>query len=131
MVFQKGSGLNLSVLVVDDDAVIRKIHSMLLENLGVEVQVALNGQQAVELHRLGSSFDIVLIDMEMPVMNGPDATKELRKMGVDCLIVGVTSHALSFEKEAFIEAGVNFCFAKPLNVQKLGCILQELSKPHN
>lgn len=59
-----------SVLVVDDDAIIRKIHSKLLSKFPVEVQVAVNGKEAVDLYRSGAFFDLVLMDMEMPIMNG-------------------------------------------------------------
>lgn len=59
-----------SVLVVDDDAIIRKIHSKLLSKFPVEVLVAVNGKEAVDLYRSGAFFDLVLMDMEMPIMNG-------------------------------------------------------------
>jgi PleD family two-component response regulator len=58
------------VLVVDDDTVIRKIHSMILSKFPVEIQVAKNGKEAVDLFRSGAFFDLVLMDFEMPIMNG-------------------------------------------------------------
>lgn len=62
----------LSVLVVDDDPVIQKIHKMMLTKFKIisHTQVAENGKQAVDLHRCGAIFDIILMDMEMPIMNG-------------------------------------------------------------
>lgn len=61
----------ISVLVVDDDPVIQKIHKMMLKKCNIlETQVAENGKQAVDLHRCGAIFDLILMDMEMPIMNG-------------------------------------------------------------
>lgn len=62
----------LSVLVVDDDPVIQKIHKMMLTKFKIisHTQVVKNGKQAVDLHHCGAIFDIILMDMEMPIMNG-------------------------------------------------------------
>ncbi|GLT66482.1 hypothetical protein SLA2020_388440 [Shorea laevis] len=114
-----------SVLVVDDDILIRKIHSMILSKFPMEIQVAENGKEAVDLYRSGAFFDLVLMDMEMPVMNGLEATKELRAMGVNSMIVGVTSNS---ERKDFMEAGLTHCYAKPLTVEMIKPLLQELNK---
>ncbi|PPD94472.1 hypothetical protein GOBAR_DD08510 [Gossypium barbadense] len=82
---------NLSALVVDDSPLLRLLHDIHLKKYGLKVQVAENGKVAVDLFHLGASFDLVLMDKEMPVMNGVEATKELRAMGVTSMIVGVTS----------------------------------------
>lgn len=69
---QKPSPKNmlLSALVVDDDPIIRKIHSVILKSLGFKVELAENGKEAVDLFCSGANFHIIFIDMEMPVMNG-------------------------------------------------------------
>jgi CheY-like chemotaxis protein len=59
-----------SVLVVDDDATVRKIHSKFVGKFPVDVQEAVNGKEAVDLYRSGAFFDLVLMDLEMPIMNG-------------------------------------------------------------
>lgn len=66
----------LSVLIVDDDSTIRTIHTILANSVGVEVEskLAENGKVAVDLFRAGESFDLVLMDWEMPVMNGIEVT---------------------------------------------------------
>ncbi|KAI3423373.1 Response regulatory domain-containing protein [Psidium guajava] len=118
----------LSVLIVDDDSTIRSIHTILVNRVGMEVEpkVAENGQVAVDLFRSGESFDLVLMDWEMPVMNGIEATKELRKMGVGSMIVGVTSHSMDTEKETFMAAGLDDCYGKPLSIKILRNILQKM-----
>ncbi|KAL3750438.1 hypothetical protein ACJRO7_011440 [Eucalyptus globulus] len=118
----------LSVLIVDDDSMIRTIHTILVNRVGVEVesQVAENGKVAVDLFRSGESFDVILMDWEMPVMNGIEATKELRKMGVSSMIVGVTSHSMDVEKDTFMAAGLDDCYGKPLSIKILKNILQKM-----
>ncbi|POO02953.1 Two-component response regulator [Trema orientale] len=113
----------LSVLIVDDASFIRLMHSSIVRTLGLEPQVAENGQEAVDLHRSGASFDLILMDKEMPVMGGIKATRELRAMGVDTMIVGVTASE-GAEIQTFLEAGLNECFTKPLYKDKLAPIVQ-------
>jgi len=71
----------LSVLIVDDDSMIRTIHTILVNRVGVEVesQVAENGKVAVDLFRSGESFDVILMDWEMPVMNGIEVTESYQR----------------------------------------------------
>lgn len=60
----------ITALVVDDNMVVRAIHHRLLQDLGIENQVAVNGKEAVDVHSSGQYFDLILMDMDMPVMNG-------------------------------------------------------------
>jgi CheY-like chemotaxis protein len=62
--------MKFSVLIVDDDPIIRKIHRVLLSKFTTEIQVAENGKEAVDRYRSGALFDLVLMDMDMPIMNG-------------------------------------------------------------
>ncbi|GAV83803.1 Response_reg domain-containing protein [Cephalotus follicularis] len=121
------TGNRISVLVVDDDPIIRTIHKALLRRSGMEVEVAADGQQAVNLHRMGASYNLVFMDMEMPVMDGPQATRELREMGVESMIVGVTSRDLDSDIQAFMAAGLNYCFVKPLTIEKVIPLIEELT----
>ena len=67
---ETGKEMKFSVLIVDDDPIIRKIHRVLLSKFTTEIQVAENGKEAVELYRSGALFDLVLMDKDMPIMNG-------------------------------------------------------------
>jgi len=70
------SRTQLKVLIVDDVRVIRMTHKMLLDRVGVKDHVAVeNGKEAVELHNNGQSFDLILMDKDMPVMNGIEVRK--------------------------------------------------------
>ncbi|KAI3455953.1 hypothetical protein Pfo_012616 [Paulownia fortunei] len=118
----------ICALVVDDDPLVRKVHRMLLNRYGLETESAENGKEAVDLFVSGKSYDLVLMDMEMPVMDGSQATQELRAMGVSSMIVGVTARGLEAEKEAFMAAGLDACWEKPLNGAAVIAMLDELAK---
>lgn len=66
----KNLGTKLTALVVDDNILNRKIHQKLLESVGVKNQGVENGQEAVDIHCHGQRFDLILMDMDMPIMNG-------------------------------------------------------------
>ncbi|XVF42385.1 hypothetical protein PTKIN_Ptkin01aG0357900 [Pterospermum kingtungense] len=122
---------NFTVLVVDDDPLVRLIHDMHLKQLGLTVQVVENGKKAVDLCRFGATFNLILMDKEMPVMDGAEATKQLRAMGVKSMIAGVTSRDLPYEVQDFMEAGLDYCFEKPLTTDIIRFLLQELNKNNN
>ncbi|GER36777.1 response regulator [Striga asiatica] len=105
-------------MVVDDDPIVRKLHCMYLNKHGLENEVAKNGQEALDLFDSGKSFDLVLMDLEMP---------ELRAMGVKAMIVGVTACAVEEERAAFMAAGLDGCIDKPLAGRAFIVILDELA----
>lgn len=108
------------VMVVDDADSNRKLLMRILKAKGYLVDGAVNGQDAVELYtRLsadGEVVDAVLMDFEMPVLDGPSATKKIRELGCKCFIVGVTGNVLPADIEHFQRQGANKVLAKPLNV---------------
>ncbi|KAF8402020.1 hypothetical protein HHK36_012971 [Tetracentron sinense] len=116
----------LTALVVDNDNFIRMLHKVLLNNLNVESQVVENGKEAVDLCLSGAVFDLILICMKMPVMDGPDATRALRTMGVRSMIVGVTAYSKRSEKQEFMDAGLDDYHEKPLTAVKLISLLRDL-----
>ncbi|OWM80193.1 two-component response regulator ARR22-like [Punica granatum] len=123
-------GKKLSVLIVDDDQLIQMMHVALVKASGVdaEILIAENGEVAVDLCRSGKSFDLILMDKHMPIMDGVRATRELRKMGVKSMIIGVTACSMDYEVKPFIEAGLNECYQKPLDPEMTKSILAKLSK---
>lgn len=63
-------GSKLTALVVDDNMINRKIHQKMLNNFGVKTHGVENGKEAVDIHWYGQKFDLILMDMDMPIMNG-------------------------------------------------------------
>ncbi|KAK7396473.1 hypothetical protein VNO78_17507 [Psophocarpus tetragonolobus] len=116
----------LTALVVDDNKLNRKIHEKMLESFGVKSEGVENGREAVDIHCRGHRFDLILMDMDMPVMNGIEATKELRLMGIGSIIVGVSSRCTEAEIRKFMDAGLNDYHEKPFNTAKLSSILDNI-----
>ncbi|MDL2279267.1 response regulator [Desulfovibrio sp. OttesenSCG-928-G11] len=112
----------LQVLLVEDNVVNQQVAEEILRQEGISVEVANNGQEAVDiLKERPDAFDLVLMDLQMPVMDGYMATRALRAMPAlkDMPIVAMTAHAMSGERENCIAAGMNDHVAKPIEVGKL------------
>ncbi|KAB1995959.1 hypothetical protein ES319_D13G196600v1 [Gossypium barbadense] len=99
---------NLSVPIVDDCRLTRRFYEMHIKKFGVKVQADENGKQAVDLFRSGTSFNLNIKDQDMPVMDGLEATKQLRGMGVNCRIDGVTSIS-SQDESSLAKCKVSWC----------------------
>ncbi len=111
----------LSVLIVEDVEINRLILEDILCGEGAQVDCAVNGQQALEsIEKAGAeAFDMVLMDIQMPVMDGYEATHRIHALAPQLPIIAVTAHALSEEKERCIEAGMIAHIAKPIDPKKL------------
>jgi len=106
------------VLVVDDGAENRELVRLLLEGAGVEVVEADNG--AVAIQRLqGQRFDLLLMDVQMPVMDGTEATRRLRAAGVTTPIVALTANAMKGYELELREAGFSSYLTKPIDIDRL------------
>ncbi|KAJ1425873.1 hypothetical protein B484DRAFT_464385 [Ochromonadaceae sp. CCMP2298] len=113
--------VNKYLLVVDDATSNRKLLVRILKNKGYLCSEAGDGQQALDVYRQmcvdGTPPCAVLMDYEMPVMNGPTATKQLRETGCGSYIVGVTGNVMQADIDVFIQHGANAVLAKPLRVE--------------
>lgn len=101
------------LLLVEDDSMIRKMLALRLRIKGHDVDEAENGKLGLEA-ALKGGYDLVLMDMHMPVMDGHEATRELRKMGYTGVITAVTASAMSEDAHTAIEAGCNYFIPKPI-----------------
>ena len=117
------------VIVVDDAVSNRKLLMRILKAKGYECDGAEDGQQAVDLYvslrHKGEPVDAILMDFEMPVMDGPTATKRIRELGCNCFIVGVTGNLLPQDIDHFRAHGANAVLAKPLNVDVFESMMTE------
>lgn len=108
----------LRILVVDDSPTGRAVVMRSLERLGHETESAPTGRAALALLD-DRGFDVVLMDMEMPDMDGVEATKAIRQAGSDIPIIGVSAHAFGADRRRCLEAGMNDHVTKPFRIEQL------------
>lgn len=104
----------LKCLLVDDAPENQFLLSRILDRLGFDVEVASNGAEAIECASRGK-HDFILMDMEMPVLDGFEATRELRSRGYEKPIIALTAHSLAEEKVKILACGCDAHLAKPVN----------------
>jgi len=121
---------NVRILVAEDNRVSQTVALMQLKKLGYTADLVSNGAEAVaamDRHR----YDLVLMDCEMPTMDGYEATRRIRaSKGADVPIIALTAHAMLGERDNCIRHGMNDFLAKPIDMQRLaGLLTKWLAKP--
>ncbi|MCP4104893.1 MAG: response regulator [Desulfobacteraceae bacterium] len=136
------------VLLVDDNFINQQIASEILKRYGVIVKTAINGNEAVQavLEQpadncqsdndecpVKKTYDAVLMDIQMPVMDGYEATREIRKnpQCKDMPIIAMTAHVLKGDREKCFESGMNDYISKPVNTEQLISVMAKWIKPGN
>jgi len=121
---------SLTVLLAEDNVVNQKLATRLLEKMGHRVTLAANGAEAVRAHA-GRSFDLILMDVQMPEMNGFEATARIREReistGDHVPIVALTAHAIHGDRERCLAAGMDDYLSKPLNASALAQKLEAVA----
>ena len=120
------------VLLVEDNKLNQMVGQALLEGMGLSVEIAGDGQQAITMIEADRShFDAVLMDVQMPVMDGDAATRALRERpGMAGLpIIAVTANALASERERCLQAGMNDYVPKPIDPGRLRAVLERWVRP--
>jgi len=118
------------ILLVEDNDINQRVASELLQDVGLLVHIAENGQVALEMVQ-AADYDLVLMDMQMPVMDGVTATQELRKLHAKGTlpIVAMTANAMERDRERCLEAGMDDFIAKPIDPQQLTRVMARWLKP--
>jgi signal transduction histidine kinase len=104
--------IDAKVLLVEDNRTNQMITSTLLKNVGCSVNVTNNGVEAIEAIQK-ESFDIILMDCQMPIMDGFEATKQIRKAGINTPIIALTANAQESDKKTCLEVGMTDFLSKP------------------
>jgi PAS domain S-box-containing protein len=110
------------VLVAEDVEGSQMLMKLMLSKLGVDVLIAENGHQAME-KALSQSFDLILMDMQMPHMNGYEATRALKQQGYEVPIVALTANAMKGDDQVCIDAGCDGYLTKPIDRRELCRVL--------
>ena len=112
----------LKVLLVEDHDINRKLAEIMLQRMGCHYATAQDGQEALD-RMAGEHFDVVLMDVMMPVMDGITALRHLREreaqMGGRTMVLMVTAHAMTGDRERFLAAGADGYVSKPMSQQAL------------
>jgi CheY-like chemotaxis protein len=121
----------LKALLAEDNAVNQLVACKLLAQLGVEVEMAANGEEAIEALR-GTHFDLVLMDCQMPVMDGFEATRRIRDRASGVLnplvpIVAMTANAMRGDRERCLDAGMSDYLSKPVNPVELAAAVKRIT----
>jgi two-component system cell cycle response regulator DivK len=115
-----------TILLVDDSEFVRKRLGQMLEEDGYNVLQAANGMQGVE-SAIKHKPDLIITDIEMPVMNGVEATRKIRlKLGLSIPIIALSSHTAEEMKTLALKTGCTAYLSKPFNLDQLRNLLSEL-----
>jgi PAS domain S-box-containing protein len=116
-----------SVLLVEDNPVNQLVARAMLASFGVEVEIAQHGAEAVDKVAAGNCYDVVLMDLQMPVMDGLDAARRIRTLpqGSSVPILAMTASAFAEDRQRCLDAGMNGHVAKPVEMQRLREALAE------
>ena len=117
----------LKIMVAEDNQINQKLILKVLERLGYKATLANNGREAVEQLAL-CHHDVILMDMQMPEMDGLEATRHIRQQSIaQPAIVALTANAMIEDREACLQAGMDDYISKPIKIDKLMGILQQLA----
>ena len=108
----------MHVLLVEDSPINRRFIGLALSKVGIQVSPAENGQIGVEM-AIAGQYDAILMDMQMPVMDGFHATSHLRQLGLTTPIIALTGHTGEAACQRCLQAGCNDHLTKPLDARKL------------
>ena len=122
------------ILLVEDNDLNREIATTLLEEFGAVVTTAEDGDIAVEKMKEAQAgdYDIILMDIQMPTMNGYEATRHIRALGTEISkipILAMTANAFEEDRKAALEAGMNEHIVKPIDIEKLKAVLTKFLLP--
>jgi CheY-like chemotaxis protein len=119
---------NTHILIVEDNAINQEVISLMLQKAGITYEIAQNGQEGVEMFfDSRKKFDLVLMDLQMPIMGGYEATKEIRKKDSTTPIVALTAAAMVEDRQKAFEAGMDEHIGKPIDKNQLYEVISKLT----
>jgi PAS domain S-box-containing protein len=125
-----GQGINtpekdLKILIAEDDETSEMLISVLIKEFSNKVLIARTGKEAIEIYRDNPDIDLILMDIQMPEMDGYEATRQIRKLNKDVLIIAQTAYGILGDKEKAMEAGCSDYLSKPVSQERLSELIQK------
>lgn len=115
----------LKILIAEDDESSNQLISIFVKNCWKEILYVKTGTEAVEACRNNPDIDLVLMDIQMPEMDGYEATRQIRKLNENVIIIAQTAYALNGDREKSIEAGCNDYISKPIRKDRLLALIEK------
>jgi CheY-like chemotaxis protein len=122
------------ILIAEDNSTNQQLIDIVFEELGVDYKLAINGQDVIDIYKkYHEDFDLILMDINMPILNGIEAFYEIREYEENqslnpIPVVALTANAIKGDREKFISLGMNDYLSKPINLDELEKILQKYTK---
>ncbi|SDW74933.1 Signal transduction histidine kinase [Lutibacter oricola] len=113
----------LKILIVEDDEVSSNLLDITLEKYSSEILKAKNGYEAIEICKKHTDIDLILMDIQMPKMNGHEATKKIREFNKSVIIIAQTAYSLKGDKETALKSGCNNYLSKPIDKIKIEALI--------
>lgn len=117
-----------TILVVEDDEISLEFLKELFEPYKIKVIEVINGKEAIESCESNPEISLVLMDVQLPVLNGKDAMIEIKKNRPDLPVIAQTAFAMSGDREKYLSEGFDNYISKPINLQELLSIIEEYFK---
>ncbi|MGM0443357.1 MAG: response regulator [Fibrobacterota bacterium] len=116
------------ILIVEDNLINQRIGIKIIENIGAVPVVAANGKEALQILKQ-QGIALILMDIQMPVMDGYEATREIRRTNKEIPIIAMTANAMDSEKEKCLSAGMNDFVTKPVHIKEISRIIRKWLSP--
>ena len=121
----KKNWIDLKILIVEDTESSIMFYKSAFKKTGAELLIANNGEQAVEIVKTTPDIDIILMDINMPIMNGIEATRIIKSIRPDISIIIQTAYVLDYSRQESLEAGCSFFLEKPIRLKALYEAIEE------
>ena len=112
------TGTKLKILLAEDNIVNQQVMQGLISKFNEDLEIAANGQEAIDMFKAGN-YDLVLMDINMPIMNGLEASKKIRELDPDIPIIAVTANMVMEDHDNCLKHGMNHVITKPVSNDKL------------
>ncbi len=110
---------NITILIVEDDPLSMRFLYTILKETQATLMVAENGQDALELVKQQDQIDIILMDVQLPIMDGQEVTLKIREFNTDIPIIAQTAHAMTEDRTKCFESGCTDYITKPIDIELL------------